>query len=274
MTLRLGSLPEPADGPYAKLTPIHRLFAAGTEPPVPATYTQGGATRSWDMEGNDRYGDCVVADAAHTVRAWTEWSIGHGGVRMTLEQDLALYTAVTKAFPKHYPAPFNPDDPSTDNGLIPSDLLSYWYGQGIDDGQPAADFIDGFASLRTGADAVADIKAAIAWTGAAMIAVNLPQSAMDQFEAGQPWVVVENDGGNAGGHCVAGVEYDGVWIYVVTWAKRWPVSIDWLVKYMNAGFAAISQDAFRATTGANADGLDVAQVEAATQVAFQPVAEA
>src|SRR2546430_10990929 len=55
---------------------------------------------------------------------------------------------------------------------------------------------------------------------------------MDQFNAGQPWDVVADDGGIDGGHAVALVGYDPDAWYVLTWGRVQKVTRAWFAKYV------------------------------------------
>jgi hypothetical protein len=157
----------------------------------------------WTMAGNDQYGDCVFADCAHqemlrTANAGTIWIPSTADV-------LALYSAVTG---------FNPSNPSTDNGADELTAIEYlttsgWLGRKLD----AHAEID-----PTNHD---HVGWAVCLFGACRLGVNLPASAMDQFQAGKPWDYV---GGSPldGGHDVPVVLYkDGInsILLIVSWGQ-------------------------------------------------------
>jgi hypothetical protein len=52
------------------------------------------------------------------------------------------------------------------------------------------------------------MEAAAALFGEVLLAINFPNSAMTQFNAGKPWDVVRNDGGIEGGHAICSARYD------------------------------------------------------------------
>ena len=159
----------------------------------------------WGMYGNDQYGDCVFADCAHQEMLRTA-NVGKIWIP-TLEQVLALYSACTG---------FNPDDPSTDNGADEVSVIDYltcngWNGRKL----------DGHANLDT--TNTEHLKWAVCIFGASRLGVNLPQSAMDQFQANQPWDYA-GDASPIGGHDVPLVKYQADMFFVVTWGKLQPVT--------------------------------------------------
>ena len=71
------------------------------------------------------------------------------------------------------------------------------------------------------------------------IGLNLPTSSMPQFQAGEPWEVVEGpqgEPGSLGGHCVYVVGYDATHVTCVTWGRRHKMSWDFFVKYCDEAY--------------------------------------
>lgn len=186
----------------------------------------------WGMFGNDQYGDCVFADDAHqemlrTANVGTIWI-------PTTEEVLGLYSAVTG---------FNPNDPSTDHGANELDLIEYltktgWEGRKL----------DGHANLDP--SQYDQLRWAVCLFGASRLGVNLPQSAMDQFAAGEPWDMAGDDA-PVGGHDVPLVGYDGDTWFIVTWGKLQPVTQNWMdgvypdgTPYVEESHAELAKDWF------------------------------
>ena len=159
----------------------------------------------WGMFANDQYGDCVFADCAHQEMLRTA-NVGKIWVP-SVDDVLTLYHDCTG---------FNPNDPGTDNGADELSVIDYltttgWQGRKL----------DGHANLDpTQAE---QLKWAVCIFGASRLGVNLPQSAMDQFEANQPWDYA-GDNAPAGGHDVPLVKYQADMFFVVTWGKLQPVT--------------------------------------------------
>lgn len=176
------------------------MFDALGTPPVVANDYIGAVNVPWGMMLNDQLGCCVCADTGHSLMLRTA---NQGGVVVPTDDDiLKLYETVG-----HY----DPSDSSTDQGCVETDMLSYLTDTGF---------------LGHKADATAGVNSTdldhIRWTiqlfGDCRIGFNVPQSCMDQFNAGQPWDDV-GDTNMIGGHDVPLVHYDGDFFYAVTWGQ-------------------------------------------------------
>ena len=91
------------------------------------------------------------------------------------------------------------------------------------------------------------------------IGINFPGSAMDQFNAGQPWTPVAGATVD-GGHYICGfARRNGMWV-LVTWGKEQPASDDFLRQYNDENVVYLSQEML--TGGKTLDGFDVEQLNA------------
>lgn len=206
---KLGALPPDPAKPKLLLSPVR-----DTSFPVPGSVDYHSEVHGeWGMYFNDRCGDCTFAELAHQVisaatyaRGWTGWPW-----RLIRERDtLAGYENLTGYDPSQTD-PFTGQNP-TDQGALIQDVLNYWRTTGVGGHRCTA-----FASVNV-AD-VNELMHVIAVFGSADVGLQLPNSAMQQFRSGLPWDVVPDDGGIAGGHCVAAVGYDANYVYVVTWGR-------------------------------------------------------
>jgi hypothetical protein len=192
------------------------------------------------MLGNDQYGDCVFAANGHTVEQQT--ALGQGKeVAVTTAQVLAEYSKVTG---------FNPADPNTDNGAEVQQGLSDLRTAGL-----AGHKITVFAEIN-----VADmntVKNAVAEFGVVDIGFDVPFSAMDQFNAGQPWDVVANDGGIDGGHCVIICGYDAKYVYVYTWNAVQKMTYAFWNKYVTEAWALVDQEWVNNSTGLDPEKVNL-----------------
>lgn len=216
MTMKRKLGRKPARFTRAALVRSHRiarhLAALGPAPAVSPDWVSPVMRQSaggWQMDGNDNYGDCVFADCAHQEMLRTA-NVGKIWVP-TVDQVLALYSQCTG---------FDPNDPSTDNGADELTVIEYltcngWLGRRL----------DGHANLDpTQAE---QMKWAVCLFGASRLGVNLPQSAMDQFNKGKIWDY-EGDNAPIGGHDVPLVKYDTQYFYVVTWGRLQAVTPGWM----------------------------------------------
>lgn len=207
---------------------------------VPASIDYYTGLPAIGMLGNDLYGDCVFAGDGHIVEQQTFFGQGTE-TTVSTAQALAAYTAVTG---------FNKNDPSTDNGAQISDGLNYLRKTGMAGVQIAA-------YGQVSVSAIAKVKLAVYQFGAVSIGFNFPAVAMDQFNNGDPWDVVQDDGGIEGGHCVIVVGYDATYLYVYTWGAVQKMTYAFWNKYVEEAWPVISQAWVRATTGLDPIGVSV-----------------
>lgn len=234
---RLGRRPN--DGSKVRLALGPHL--TGPVPPNPVLVDWLSKVDSWPMYGNDRFGDCVFAMIGHLIEAFTTYSSGRT-VQVTEQDLLDAYSAVTG---------FDPNDPATDQGTVIQDALAYWQKTGI-----AGHKILAYAAVSVTDQA--EVDAAINVFGALCLGVNLPNSAMNQFNAGQPWTVERPDGGIDGGHAVPVGYYShpAGRTRVVTWARVQDVADAWWSKYVEEAWVVVAPEWLDAT-GHNPEGIDL-----------------
>lgn len=201
-------------------------------------------TAQWGMLGNDQYGDCVWAGAAHETMLWNKEA--QKDVAFVDESVLSDYAACTG---------FNPNDPSTDNGTDMQVAASYRQKTGIEDSQGNRHKIGAYLEVST----IKQIKQAIWIFGAAGIGIKFPNSAMDQFNVGKPWTV-QPGSTIEGGHYIPAVNYDEKFLYVVTWGKVQKAAWSFIKKYMDEGIVYLSQEMLN--DGKTLDGFDLATLQA------------
>jgi hypothetical protein len=152
---------------------------------------------------------------------------------------------------------FDPADPSTDRGADMLSVLGAWRKTGIGGRRILA-----FAEVDAGNED--EVKTALWLFSGLYVGVNLPQSAIDQFQAGEPWEVVYEDGGIAGGHCVPAVAYDSVGVTFVSWGRTVQAGWAWWQSYVMGQevYACIASDDLRLGKRALPNGFDLAQLRA------------
>jgi hypothetical protein len=166
------------------------VSATYTPPPF-ASYTYG--ITNWGMMLNgpettmpagvpsEGLGDCTIAACGHAIQVWTKDAV-------TVTDALIL-----QKYEKW--CGYVLGDESTDQGGNELDVLSDWKNQTL-----GGHVLRGFADPQP--QNFGHIMHGIAEFGGVYIGLQLPNSAMDQTNAGEIWDVVENDGGIAGGHAV------------------------------------------------------------------------
>lgn len=195
-------------------------------PTPPATIDHSSEVAKWLMDGNDQYGDCVMACLAHQILDWTTYA---GSPRQPTEaQVVAEYLKLSP----------------NDDGLVILDTLNEWRQAGF-----WSDKIDAFVSLDAGD--LTQAKLGIQYFGSINIGLALP----DKNTFG-PWDAVQGAPDPNNGHCVALVGYDATGFFAVTWGSIIHMSWAFYQKYSGPGaqgeaYAILSRDWL------NAQGLDV-----------------
>jgi hypothetical protein len=213
-------------------------------PPAPLVcyYNLRLRQSAWGMYGNDQLGDCAIADPAHQILLETSYT--RKMPNPTDAEVLAAYSAVSG---------YN-GDPSTDNGCAMTDVWNYWSTTGI-----AGDKIAGWVQIDP--TNLEHVRQAIFAFGGVHVGVQLPNSAMDQFNAGQDWKVVADDGGIAGGHAIYVPGYVPGYICPVTWGRAIRASLAWLARYCDEMYATVSLDWLTTQTGLSPSHIDLATLK-------------
>ena len=199
-------------------------------PKPPATFGHEDLIKQWGVFGNDEYGCCGPAGAAHVSMLWCAES----GTAQAFDTTSVLknYSAVTSP-------PFTPSDPSTDTGVDLDDLAKYWRQEGLVDAKGARHQIVAYVDMSPGD--LRELWLASYLFQAAVLGFALPQSAMDQTKAGQVWDDV-GDSNILGGHCVPNMGKHAGMGDGITWGKHQPFTAAFYVKYMNQGIVAFSEE--------------------------------
>jgi hypothetical protein len=206
-----------------------------------------------EMLGNDQYGDCGEAGAMHFIQ--TETANTGQPLHGTLEQTLALYSAVTGFNPNA--APDASGNNPTDNGTVLLDLLKYWRDQGIEvtdnSGNKIVHRILGWAALDL--SSVAQMRYACYVFGGVYLGIQCPQSAMADPSN---WIYVPGSP-IEGGHCINGTGEGSQGGHLQSWGLNIPYSWEFLLKYLDEGYAIVSKfwvdQQGKSPSGMDLDGL-------------------
>lgn len=170
------------------------------------------------MFANDRFGCCVIAARAHQAM---RFGVEHGAVPAITDQDV-----ITQYFK---------ESNGEDAGLVMLYSLRAWRR----DGWTAAQDQDAIAAfMQINPQSRLELCTAIFALTGAHLGIEMPISAMRQFEAGQPWTVLDASNpearrGSLGGHAVYICGWDDrVREYtVVTWGAKHRASYDFIDTY-------------------------------------------
>lgn len=207
-----------------KTPALSNFMSAKLVPAPPAKAFWEYKVRVWNMLGNDTIGDCTCAAAAHLIMNWTDH--GAGEFDPTLDQTIEAYSAVSG---------YDPLTGANDNGAAELDVLNYWTKTGV-----AGHKIQGFATLDV--QNIAQIKAATYLFGGTYMGFQVPQSAMDQNQAGQTWDVTADDSPIVGGHAVPILGYGADGGACITWGQIQHFTWAFWQKYVDEAYACVSTD--------------------------------
>lgn len=229
----LGRL-KPTGAPRIKLTASMVPAAAFTPPPSVDWFSQVPPS-SWGMDGNDAVGCCTVAEVDHSTKA-RQVAAGNPEVRSTADEVLAAYSAVTG---------YDPNRPATDRGAVMQDVRDYWRKHGITLGGQV-DKVTLFAEVdHSDLDL---IKWCVSRFGAVALGIDFPDTAMGQFDDGEPWTVVRG-ATIEGGHAISMVGYDDRYAYVITWGRVQKMTWDFFMAYVEEAWTDLSTDWIGASSG-------------------------
>lgn len=210
---------------------VNDLLASFGAPPaasqdfMPAVTQAGG----FQMYLNNILGCCTGSDCGNAM-IWRSAAAGTP-VIPTVADVLGVYEATGGYRPTD---PNNPQTNATDQGADENTVSAYMVSNGI-----AGHKAEATAPIITGAwdsGALTRLKWAIVVFGGVRIGVNLPNSAEDQTNAGQPWSL-SGDQTIAGGHDVFVTNYDPAMFYVATWGQRQAVMPQWMEKFTEEAHA-------------------------------------
>ena len=205
-------------------------------PAVPPQAIWGDKVIDWGMMGNDQYGCCGVAGAGHLILDWT--TNAGKPVKLTAKQIIKAYLKYTGG---------------QDNGVCLLDFLKYWRTKGL-----CGHKIVAFMAIDT--KNLTEIKEGINLFGGLYMGFSLPDYVVP--DSGNwdiiPWNNTDNPPDPNNGHCIMSPGYktdiDGV-----TWGIKKPISVPFVQKYADEGYAIVTQDWIdkqgKSPSGLNLKGL-------------------
>ena len=197
--------------------------------PAPPTSVDYYSGLSLPLDGNDRYGCCVMAASAHLLAAW------NSEVQETIhvpggDEVVSTYFKLTGG---------------QDSGLNEANVLQAWQTQGLFGSK-----IAGYAPVNP-KDILA-VHQAIAFYGGALFGIQVPQSAEQQFAKGEPWTY-DPSSPVLGGHAIAPLGYDDQFVYCATWGGVAPITYPFLSALLDEVWAVIPQAFIDAGKGPSLD---------------------
>lgn len=197
-----------------------------TAPQAPDTCDWSASVKQpWGMLLNDQLGDCTAAAAGHLCQTWSANTVGE--VSVTDNSTLSFYEGSCG---------YNPANPSTDQGGVELDVLTYWQKNSFGGSYT----IDAFASINPKRQDI--VKSGIWVFGGIYIGLALPISAQTQPIWDLPTGGLSGDGapGSWGGHAVAVIAYDANGLTCVTWGQTWRMTWAFFNVYCDEAYALLS----------------------------------
>ncbi|MEY9968071.1 hypothetical protein ABIA33_006151 [Streptacidiphilus sp. MAP12-16] len=232
-------------GMYGKLGPQFPValkdftdYALAPLPAPPTAVDWATNVASWPMDGNDQYGDCTMAAAAHLLQSWNAQTKQTDSVP-TEKEVVAEYLQLSGG---------------KDTGLVEAQVLKAWQRGGLWGNRVVA-----YAPVNV--HDLTAIKQTISLFGGVYAGIQVPSNAQQQFQNGKPWTL---DPGwqqqpIEGGHAIPLLGYDADWLYAITWGAVQQVAWDWWSTYSDEAWAVMSQEYKEAGT---VNGIDVATLTA------------
>lgn len=249
MNLMLGKLPA---APDSRDLLLGKYLRPESLPSIPSTF--GHQTTfpkvGWGMLGNDEYGDCAIAGPAHETMLLTK--LGGYPASFSTQSVLSDYSRITGFDPNAGVPGSNP----TDQGSNVRDVARFRRSTGMIDALGHRHKIAAFVAVNPGVSA--HVRAATYLFETLGIGFQVPSSAMDQFQAGQPWTVVHGSP-IEGGHYVCGVGCSPKGIYVITWGTLQLMSWAFFAKYCDESYAYLSTEDLKG--GKSPEGFNLAALQ-------------
>jgi hypothetical protein len=221
--------------------PKLRDFLTGDPITASAGVDYRGGIQSWGMLGNDRVGNCAEAAVLHIAMAQTAIVTG-SPVAFADVDALELYAAVTG---------FDPATGAGDNGTDLRTLLGFLMQNGYKDVK-----LLGYCIVNHRDDA--EVLAAQTLFGPLLRGINLPRSAENQTDVGQPWDLVPWSP-IIGGHAIASAARGSAGGIEITWGQEQDATDRFQETETDELYAPISPLWLNAKgfspTGANVDAL-------------------
>ena len=191
----------------------------------------------WGILGNDQYGCCVMAGAAHEHMLWA-WATKRPIPPFTTAGVVEQYLERTGG---------------SDDGLDPVAIAGWRQRTGIKDAQGVSHKIDAYARISS----LDDLDLAVYLFGIAAFCWRLPDNAEDQFGAEHIWDDTSKPPDDNNGHYtpIGGKNSVGNYQFL-TWGRIQAATPAYTAKYMDAGgcLAYLSQE-YLLATGASPEAI-------------------
>ena len=240
MNLKLGKRPVDIVRYNKRLRLSDYTDISGLLSQIPPDFGNENLFSDWGMLGNDKVGDCVIADAHHRVMLWNK--VNGIDVPMTTDGALADYAAITG---------YNPVTGANDNGTNMQDSMNYGITTGYIDGNNNRHKIVGFVALEQGN--WDQLRVALWLFDNVSIGIQFPDTAMVQFSQDKIWDVSRKYK-IEGGHdvLIAGLRSSNP--QAITWGKVQPMTPRFYNTFNDETYVSFSEEDLK--DGKSPEGFD------------------
>lgn len=261
MPLHLGKNPAKYDANDIRYADVRPKVALAELPQVPTAWGHGmdfGAN-GWLMLGNGPDDTVFPGFGGAGDCAWA--GPGHEEMQAAHEAGRNIPKFSGKVIIDQYSeyCGYDPRTGTNDQGSNVREVLKWRQSKGLRDDAGNTYKIGTYVALEPGN--WQQLREAAYLFESVGIGIEFPQSAMDQFNAGQTWSVVAGSPID-GGHYVpiVGHPWPGYWT-VITWGRRQVVTWNFLAKYCDEAWAYIDPERYKQVTGDTYEGYKVADLE-------------
>jgi hypothetical protein len=185
----------------------------------------------YKMLGNDKVGNCTIADALHLRMNWKAVADASNQITFTEEQAIQVYSDFTG---------YN-GDPLTDLGGNEQDILTKWRDVGI-----LGNKIAGFAAIDV--QNVDMVKATTYELGGLYIGLIIPQSVLDDMNNGvvnRHWRIIAGDKPTQNGHAVPVLGYGRTGVTFISWGMIFTMTWDFWMEFVDEAWGIVSPEWIR-----------------------------
>jgi hypothetical protein len=243
---KLGKLPARADSIKLKFADYFDMTKVPTPPKV---FGRQWMVKKWGMLGNDKYGCCVWAGAAHETMVYTAAGAAGAPAPFSEKSILSDYAAVTG---------FDPANPDSDQGTDMQKAAAYRKKVGVIDARGKRHVVESYVAPTPGRLSELILSTWLfAATGVGLI---MPETAEEQFDAGEPWTVVKG-AKEMGGHYVSAVGRNARGnILISTWGKIHEMTPEFYRHYCDEAVTYLSKEALL-KNNLTREGFDLASLQ-------------
>lgn len=248
MALKLGK----AEAQPGAVTFRFSDFASVSQmPEPPANFGHDRLVHRWGMKGNDRFGDCVFAGAAHEIMLWN----AEAGKRVDISDETTLRNYEWTGFDPSQTDPVTGENP-TDQGTYVADWLAQRRKVGFLDDHGNAHKIGAYLALEPGNPD--QLRYAAYYFDGVGIGVNFPQQWMDIFsQHGRVWPALKSPN-YAGGHYISAVAFRDKRPYIVSWGRKIEMTVGAYVQNCDEAYAYLTPE--KLANGVDLQGFNYAKL--------------